>query len=368
MNLTKIKAAKDGDTLKDDEVRGLQLRCRDGRKTFQLYYRTHVGTKRVARIGEFPTILLPAAREVARSWLIEVAKGGDPLLRKHEKRKAETVSDLCDRFMRQYATGKKSKARDQEHIDNSLKPRWGKRKVEDVTKRDMQEMREELEPTPVKFNRVRALISTMWKFGDYPSIVTGVKRYKEKKRRRYLSSEELIRLAGALHALSNQYPHQVAGIRLLMLTGARFSEIFKSKRVWYKDGVLRLSEHKTAEDMGDKDIHFSPEAQAIVEATTPRNGWLIGFGSYPSAAWYEAVKRAELVDFRLHDLRHNFASVAVSEGYTLAQIGELLGHKDTATTGRYAHLIDEKKKQAAHSIGSTISSGFEKQKEPAPAE
>lgn len=357
MNLTAIRAASDGTTLKDEEVNGLQLRCRDGRKTWQLYYRTHYGKKRVARIGDFPSILPGPARDVARKWLLEIATGGDPLESKVQKRRAETVGDLCDRYLKEFSE-KKSAHKEKEHVENTIRPRWGSQKVEQITKADLLALRGDLEETPVKFNRIRSLISTMWKFGDYPSVVTGVRRYKERKRRRYLSSEELVRLAGALHQLENQYPHQVAGIRLLMLTGARMSEIFKARREWYADGVLHLSEHKTVEDMGQKDIHFSPEAQAIVDSIDPRGGWLVGFHSYPTAAWYDAVEKAKLDDFRLHDLRHNFASVGLSNGMTLAQIGELLGHKDPQTTARYAHLIDEKKRQAAHSIGSAISAGM----------
>jgi len=44
---------------------------------------------------------------------------------------------------------------------------------------------------------------------------------------------------------------------------------------------------------------------------------------------------------RIHDLRHSFASAGLAAGLTLNQIGELLGHKSTQTTHRYAHLIED---------------------------
>ncbi len=50
---------------------------------------------------------------------------------------------------------------------------------------------------------------------------------------------------------------------------------------------------------------------------------------------------AGLEDVRLHDLRHSFASVAVSGGASLPIIGALLGHTNSATTQRYAHLSDD---------------------------
>jgi len=50
----------------------------------------------------------------------------------------------------------------------------------------------------------------------------------------------------------------------------------------------------------------------------------------------------------MHDLRHSFASAGISAGLTLPQIGELLGHSDTRTTSRYAHLMDDMAASAAN--------------------
>ncbi len=57
-------------------------------------------------------------------------------------------------------------------------------------------------------------------------------------------------------------------------------------------------------------------------------------------AWDKIREEADLDNFRLHDLRHNFASAAINAGTPLAVVGALLGHKNTKTTQRYAHLAD----------------------------
>jgi integrase len=46
-------------------------------------------------------------------------------------------------------------------------------------------------------------------------------------------------------------------------------------------------------------------------------------------------------DVRIHDLRHSFASIAVSGGDSLYLVGKVLGHRQVRTTERYAHLMDD---------------------------
>jgi integrase len=67
--------------------------------------------------------------------------------------------------------------------------------------------------------------------------------------------------------------------------------------------------------------------------------------------------------YRELELRHSFASAAVSAGLTLNQIGELLGHKSTQTTSRYAHLMTEAANVAANATADKIAMMRPKAKE-----
>ena len=53
---------------------------------------------------------------------------------------------------------------------------------------------------------------------------------------------------------------------------------------------------------------------------------------------------------RLHDLRHNFASMLINSGRTLYEVQNILGHSDPTVTQRYAHLSTKSLQEAANSI------------------
>lgn len=71
--------------------------------------------------------------------------------------------------------------------------------------------------------------------------------------------------------------------------------------------------------------------------------------------WRIIRSMAGLDDVRMHDLRHSFASIAVSGGASLPIIGALLGHAASATTQRYAHLHDDPLRAVSEAVGDKIS-------------
>ena len=70
--------------------------------------------------------------------------------------------------------------------------------------------------------------------------------------------------------------------------------------------------------------------------------------------WHAVRHAADLDDVRLHDLRHTFSSEAVEGGTPLYTTGKLLGHRDTKSTARYAHLADDPMQRAADEVSGGI--------------
>ena len=79
--------------------------------------------------------------------------------------------------------------------------------------------------------------------------------------------------------------------------------------------------------------------------------------------WQRLRYRADLPDVRLHDLRHSFASVGAASGDSLLIIGKLLGHRNAASTERYAHLGDDPVRAAANRISQQIAATMNGQKD-----
>jgi integrase len=122
---------------------------------------------------------------------------------------------------------------------------------------------------------------------------------------------------------------------------------------------LVLKSHKT-DHAGHDRVIFLPSVAMEVSENLPRRGpntSITGIKS-PKRLWDTVRESAGCPDLRLHDLRHSFTSVAISQGYTLPQIGELLGHKNADTTKRYAHLMDDAAAMVAETVAGSITNRF----------
>jgi integrase len=222
-------------------------------------------------------------------------------------------------------------------------------------RREIESMHLRLNDRPYQANRLLALISKMLNLAvewgwrrDNPA--KGIQRYREEKRDRWLTDEELSRLVRVLEDHSNT--RAANAVRLQLLTGARMGEVLKAERKDFdlERGVWAKPSHHTKQKRREH-VPLSPAAQtlvsSIVENADPNSSHLFP-GKVPGKPlqdikkfWASAMREARIEDYRRHDNRHTYASHLVCSGLSLEIVGRLLGHTNASTTQRYAHLADD---------------------------
>ena len=75
-------------------------------------------------------------------------------------------------------------------------------------------------------------------------------------------------------------------------------------------------------------------------------------------SFYTALKKSGIINFKLHDCRHTFASQLVMSGVDINTVRELLGHKDIRMTLRYSHLSQDHKRRAVDILGSQLGTNW----------
>jgi len=366
----------------DVDVKGFGLKVSPaGSKVYLVQYRLGGREARTQRytIGKHGSPWTPdKAREEAERLLGRVANEIDPTKERKAKlaahrvdAEAPTLAEFADRYIDEYAKPYKKPRtleEDERNLRLHIKPTLGKLKLKDIAPAHIAKFHASGRDTPTNANRCRALLSHLFKmaevWGERPpgsNPCRYVEKFGESKRERFLSADELARLADALEGTEGKEPPSaIAAIRLLILTGCRLSEILSLRWEWihFERGCLILPDSKT----GAKTVPLgAPALRALAELPRQEGSPYVlpaerGDGHFVGIQkpWQRVRGAAGLEDLRIHDLRHSFASIAVSGGDSLYLVGKVLGHRQSRTTERYAHLKDDPLRAVANRTSERI--------------
>ncbi len=341
-----------------------------GRKTYVVQSRGPGGPKRVT-LGRHGELAVDEARKRAALLIDRIKRGEDISAAAPEAE--PTVAGLAERFMRTHVEKHLKPgtvAAYRTVLDKYILPALGGMGLEEVGGAQVTALHHGLRDTPVLANRAVHLLSRMYTLAEAWALAPagrnpcrGLRRYRTRKRERFLTAEEYRRLGRALkqaEAEGEIWPPAIAAIRLLVLTGCRRGEILNLgwDDVDRTAGDLRLRDAKA----GPRMVPLTKPVLRVLEGITRSSGnpWVIA-GQRPGRRltglhhyWRPVRERAGLEGVRIHDLRHSFASRALALGESLYTIGKLLGHASVATSARYAHLMRDAEREAAVRVGGSI--------------
>jgi len=352
----------------DTEVRGFGVRItKAGTISFVLNYYLK-GRERRITIGQAPEFTATSARKKTLKLRAKITEGIDPLDEKLNERNKPTVTELYN----DYKSLHLPKLTDRSQKDQIsmwqkyLLPEIGKKKVEDVNEADIQKIHRFISRhAPIRANRVievlrKALnLAIKWKWiKDNPAV--GFDKNKEFEKERFLSEEELTKIADALNNMPNR--QAADAIRLLILTGARRGEVLNAewshidlqKGIWIKPHTHTKAgrEHRVVLSVEACEILKEMKLNSTSNYLFPSSKGTPIMDFKRSWAWLK--EETGLHDVRIHDLRHTFASILISHGVGLPVIGRLLGHSQYQTTMRYAKLMDEPLREATGIISRVL--------------
>jgi integrase len=214
--------------------------------------------------------------------------------------------------------------------------------------------------SPSTVNRYRTVLSAIFRYAIFEGYVVNnpVSRVAARKVNnqinRFLDEGERQRL---LTACNNSDWSRLHLLVLMALTsGMRKSEVHNLRwnDIDFENNLARLATSKNGEP------RWCPLPDFVMDQLRPLRevgaGLIFASDNKPGQPfefkkhWDKALRDAGIESFRFHDLRHSAASLLAMSGASLYEVGEVLGHKSTQTTKRYAHLSTEHKSRLVERV------------------
>ena len=377
----------------DEATRGLCISLTNtGTKAFYVLRKFKGRTERV-HIGRYPDTTIAQARERAGQVNSQFDAGCNANEIKRRERGELTLEDLYREYMERHAYVYNRRPDLAEDNYRLYLSHWAKRRLSLITKLDVQRWhaRTGRDRGQRTANNALSLLRAMynrgidWDLFNGPNPTKGVRKFKEVSRERFLHPDELKRFLEALKEEPNPAFRDL--FLLLLLTGARKSNVLAMRwqdinldsSVWtipqtkigepqmlplspqavevmrHRAGGLSVNQDNVIKLAATNESVERPAVNSVVlrfsdPITDVRRTFVLpsefvfpGIGCTghlrdPKKAWSKLLDRAEIRDFRIHDLRRTHGSYMAATGANQFVISRALGHKDVATTAIYARL------------------------------
>ena len=326
-------------------------------------------------MGGTTDLTLAEARKAAKQLRARIVLGADPRAEANAKKAVLTFDEL---FMKHVLPHLKlhirSWSRSEELYRLRIKAAIGGKRLNQITRHQLQSFHsalavEGLAPASanhhLKVIRSSLNLAREWGMleGENPASRIAM-LHEDNKIERYLDEAELQRL---LHVLRTDRNQAVCRIALYLLsTGCRLNEALSA--TWADVDIERRAFTIRAAHSKSRKLRSVPLNDSAIEVLnslgTKEQGGALFVSDRSGAAlttiskqWKRIREAAGLPNLRLHDLRHNFASMLINDGQSIYTVSAILGHSTVKVTERYAHLSTQTLQEAANSASLRLMAG-----------
>jgi integrase len=367
------------------EDRGFGVRVAPtGRKTFIYLYRMPGEIKkRRLTLGNYPVLSLAEAHLLYAEAREMVVRGIDPgvkaKIEKEEERNNPTIDSLANEYLEKWAKARKrSWATDKRIIEKDVLPEWGRRKSNDITRRDVICLLDNIvdRGAPIMANRTLAVVRKMFNFAVARDIVPASPcaaiqtPSREQRRDRVLSADEMKTFWQGLEKTRITQGIRLA-LKLQLVTAQRKGEVISAEwaEIDLEEKWWTIPVEKAKNRLPHR-VPLSTLAIEILEAVKYLAGdsrWVFpsprGAGHITPTAVDHALRidlnTLEINNFTPHDLRRSAASHMTGMGISRLVVSKILNHVERGVTAVYdRHSYDREKRQAleawAHKLKNII--------------
>jgi integrase len=354
-----------------DDRSGLNLYVtRNGSRTWDFQFKSPV-TKKSAhyKVGDADIVSVDEAKEAVVDLRRLVAKGIDP---RDQKKESTTTPNLAQFMEEQYLPyvdlRKRSAKKDRQMYHDRLKKRFGDQQLNQIRRKEIQQFHtdlrnEGLAPATcdhyVKLLRHALYLAVDWEVIPRNPAARIPLFNVDNQINNVMDSNELGRFLSILQTDPNRPVCDVllftlsTAARIGSVLSARWADFDMEARVWRLDQASSKNKRTLYVPINNVALDILKRNQSDNEYVFVNKRTGTKYCTV-TRVFHRLRKAAGLPRLRIHDLRHQAASIMVAEGQSLYTVSKVLSHADQRVSARYSHLQSDSLQVAAECVSDKI--------------